>query len=350
MKISGSASVSESVSIGSTRDLLSKLAGVKIGDTVSAEIITRKGSEALLDIGGHRIRADFLRGVPEGNHIDLILTEKNGKNIVFALTAGRGLFREFSVFTNAVILSDEELNSFSIQNLVRFISSTGPGLFDISLFLLGLKRNGRKARELTDILKNMMDRGAGAGTLSYFSLLTSGRFSSEIVIPYLYFMMLRGKKPDFMDENSRSAMDDEIESLLDEIDDGSLISLIDRIVGADENETFSDVVVLPDEDGMSICEYIFHGESCMVNFNLSGLGRICVLIKSLNKKLIVNFFTENQDVLNLMKEKNPLLLNLMEQNGIKKTDIGYYSMKKIVDKIHLWSSDFIIKSGFDVRI
>jgi hypothetical protein len=40
---------------------------------------------------------------------------------------------------------------------------------------------------------------------------------------------------------------------------------------------------------------------------------------------------------------------MLEQNGVKKSVIGYFDSKKIVDKLELWSLDFYTKSGFNVK-
>jgi len=65
-----------SVNLKSSREISDVVRRLKIGDTVAAKIIKSQGNEAVIDINGKRLRADFINGVPDKKVIQLILTDK----------------------------------------------------------------------------------------------------------------------------------------------------------------------------------------------------------------------------------------------------------------------------------
>ena len=55
---------------------------LKVGNEISGKIIQRLGGNfAIMDIGGRKIRADFLNGVPSQDNINLVVEEKKGSLI-----------------------------------------------------------------------------------------------------------------------------------------------------------------------------------------------------------------------------------------------------------------------------
>jgi len=133
-------------------------------------------------------------------------------------------------------------------------------------------------------------------------------------------------------------------------DDTDFSLMLDLIFDDDKNSGKYGELVYPDEENFSGIEYVLKGDSVFLNFELSALGELGVFVRSGKEQVVINFLSGKGETLQFIGENESVLKKMLEQNGVKKSLIGYFDSKKIVDKIKLWSLDFYMKSEFNVKV
>ncbi|MCL1833347.1 MAG: hypothetical protein FWG49_02490 [Leptospirales bacterium] len=164
MKIDGMKGLS--IDVTSTKELGALFKNLKVGDAISASIIKNEGNRAALEIGGKSITAEFLGGVPNKNNIDLILTSKTPERIQFSLAESRAFDHIFKLLSNFSIRHDNDITRASLQNLAKFINSGNVNFFEINLFLMGIKREKERERDIHATVPSEDDQQACLSTQS----------------------------------------------------------------------------------------------------------------------------------------------------------------------------------------
>ncbi len=350
MKITGSSGIS--VNISAARELGSLLKNIRPGDSISAVVIRGEGNRAMLEIGGKLIQAEFTSGIPREKNIELVLTSRSQEKIQFSLkdetSAGKisGFLSPFSV------LHEDEINKSSLQNLARFINSSRGGLAEINLFLLGIKKEQRRDKEGADFFNRLLRKGVPLQTLIDLSSILYGKYNPVLYMTYRYLMELNGKKNSFAEKQNTSSFEHSIDHLCDILkeDDSDLSFMLDYIFNGGDDSSIYGELAYPDDEGFSGIEYVVNGDSVFLTFDLSAAGELGVFIKTAKDSVFINFLSGKEETLGFFKNNEIILKEMLERNGIKKSVIGYFDSKKIVDKIKIWSLDFYTKSGFNVKV
>jgi hypothetical protein len=349
MKISANQGIS--VNISALRETGLLLKNIKPGDTVAAVILRSEGSRASLDIGGRVITAEFTNGVPAEKNIELVLTFKNAEKVQFSLKEGGFEDKIIKYIAPFSVMHDNEPDSNSLRSLARFIFTSKPDLADINLFLAGYKKDKQKDKSGSSFFNNILKKGVPFQTLIDLAYVVYSRYNPVLFAAYRNMLFLTGKKDFNSGKRDLSEFENGMDSLFDAMkDDDSDFSLMLDLV-SDENkrrEKYGELV-FPEEESFSTVEYIINGDSVFLRFNLSTAGEVSVLVKTLKDTVLINFLVFKDDVLQFLEQNEKDLRQMLEQNGIKKTIIGYFDSKKVVDKIKLWSIDFHTKYGFNAK-
>lgn len=349
MKISANQGIS--VNISAVRELGSLLKNINPGDSVSASLIRSEGSKALLDIGGKIITAEFTNGVPRDKIIELVLTAKSPEKIQFALKENDPSEKIMKFLLPFSILQEDDVKKSTLQNFARFINTSKPDLLEINLFLLGLKKDGQKEKNARSIFNHLLQKGVAFQTLVDLSYLIYSKYNPVLFMSYQYMLNLTGRKPFNPGKENSSSFEDDMENLCNILsDDVSDFSVMLKLIFDDHknSEIYGDLIY-PEDESFCGVEYIVKDDSVFLQFDLSAAGVLDVFIKSDKEQVLINFLSGKEEFLSFIKESERILKDMLEQNGIKKSVIGYFDSKKIVDKLELWSLDFYTKSGFNVK-
>jgi len=350
MKITGSPEIS--VKIPAAKELGALLKNINPGDLISATVIRSEGNRAFLEIGGKIISAEFTNGVPRDKIIDLVLTAKSPEKIQFALkddTASGKIFRFLSPFS---ILQEDEVKINSLQNLARFVNSSKPDLVDINMFLLGMKRDEHKWKSQSSFFNHLLQKGVSLQILTDLAYIIYSKYNPVLFASYRFMMAMAGRKTFFSEKQDLALFEDSIGqfcNLLKE-DDSDFSVMLDFIFDDPDSIRIYGDIAYPENGTFSGIEYILNNDSVFLKFDLSSVGELEVFIKSEKDRVLINFLSGKEEALLYIKDKEGTLKSMLEQNGVKKSVIGYFDSKKIVDKIKLWSLDFYTKSEFNVKI
>ncbi len=338
-----------SVNLKSSREISDVVRKLKIGDTVAAKIIKSQGNEAVLDINGKRLKADFINGIPDKNIIQLILTDKSSLNVVFKL-ADAGTHDSVSrLLQSFSLLSDSDTGKISLHSFIKYITSGNPDIFDLNLFLLGLRKGDKKISGQEKLFQMLMQKGLSLSSLNYINYILSSD------TPFLLIMHLLNnfseKKKSYPDEKEKDKAEKELLEILEQDDDGEITEkIIDLFIkNGTENPDYSEIM-LPKEDGFVKIDYIIYNKSFLCTIDLTFLGEIDIIIKDHENFNEILLFTEKNEAELMLSENRKALTDLLELNNVKNAVIHVLNRKKMVDKLSLWASDFYTKSGFDVKV
>jgi len=338
-----------SVNVISTKELGSLFKNINVGDAIPALIIKNEGNRAVLDIGGKTITAEFTHGVPNKNNIDLILTSKTAERIQFSLVENKGSDHIFKLLSNFSILHDND-PKISLQNLAKFISNTNISFIDINLFLMGIKRDRERDRDLPALLNRLLQKGVNFQTLLNVNYLIYSRLNPLLFFSYQYMLNLIGKKVFDFNERFNDDFQESIIDLLRAIkEDDDFDLMVKNFFDENIKSKIYGKYAFPEDEAFIDFEYLIGEDSVFFRLNFSVIGPLEVLIKDQKKNISIHFLSEKDDLINFMIENDNLLKSMLNKSDIKKYSIAYFNSKKIVDKLKIWSLDSYTKSEFNVK-
>ena len=346
-----------SISAVSTKEFGSLFKNIKVGDTISAFIIKNEGNRATLEIGGKTITAEFTNGVPNKNNINLVLTAKTPERIQFSLIDSKGSEQMFKLLSNFSILNDNDTNRISLPNLAKFINSANAGFMDINLFLMGIKREKEKERDLPALFNRLLQKGVTLQALSDINLLIYSRLNPLLLFAYQYMLNLLGKRAFNFNDNlhpsaaEKYSLKESIEDLLKVIqeDDSDFTSMLKIFFDENSDSKNYGKFIFLDDETFTDSEYLIKEDSVFLKLNFSAIGPLEVLIKYRKESILIHFLSEKDNLIDFMKENDSILNNMLNVSGVKKYNIVYYNSKKILDKLKVWSLDFYTKSEFNIK-
>jgi hypothetical protein len=337
-----------SVNLKGSREISDVVKRLKIGDSVAAKIIKSQGNEAVIDINGKRLRADFINGVPDKKTIQLILTDKSSLNVVFKLADKGSHDSVIRLLPSFSLLSDLESEKLSMHSLVKYITSGSPDLFELNLFLLGLRRGDKKNSGQEKLFHMLMQKGLSLSSFNYINYI----LSSDTPLPVImYFLNNFTERKKFLaGEKDREEAEKKFLEILEQDDGGIIEKTIEIFLQKRGDDPVYSEFLLPLEDGFIKIDYIIYNKSFLCTIDLTFLGKIDIIIKDQGDVNEIFLFPEKDEAELMLSENQKSLIDLLELNNAKKAVIHVFNRKKIVDKLSLWASDFYTKSGFDVKV
>jgi len=316
MKITGNSGIS--VNISQVRELGSLLKNINPGDLISATVIRSEGNKASLEIGGRIITAEFTNGVPRDKIIDLVLTSKTTEKIQFSLKENEAAEKIFKFLSSFSLIHEDEVKKSSLQNLARFINITKPDLVEINLFLLGLKKDERKEKNVADFLNHLLQKGAPFQTLIDLSYVIYSKYNPVLFMSYQLMLAMAGKK--FIDSNKEdlASFEGDIDHLCNILkdDDEDFSLMLDLVFDELKNSDIYGDMAFPEEENFSGIEYIVKEDSVFLKFDFSSTGVLGVFVKSEKEQVLINFLSEKDEVLLFIKDSESVLKKMLEQNGV----------------------------------
>ncbi|HOT46071.1 MAG TPA: hypothetical protein PLM53_15570 [Spirochaetota bacterium] len=335
-----------------------QLREIQKGTELPAKIVSRISvREAVLEIGGKRIHAEFQKGVPAGMTITLRLDEVRDNSLFFKLVdpGGREAFaRRLAEMTIA--------DPGRIQaNIASAMAKHPAGIFELNALLLGLQaRHDRKEGGLTGLLSLLAKLGVDKNVVSDLSLLLAGARIDARALQSL--MVIIGFDRDRFKQWS-SGKPGSMEAVIDAIINGingindpatketalrQLIALL-----RDSVETPSGYVSgeLPfaDEDETRPVHYLGKDDAWVFRVDFSAIGRIEVLARRTREGYLLSLFCGRDETLDLLRQNAEALENNMK-NIDPDIHINFSNTAKAINKIVEIYSYFPLNSVFDIRV
>lgn len=343
------------------RELKLPALNLKRGVRISARILERIGDrEAILDVAGNRLRAEFLSGIPSRSRISLIFEGRDSSTLLFRIArdhdASSLRLLDFSIF---------ELDTLGRNELLairRYFKNGIEGIFNLnSSIFRALTGKGERGRSLTDLLNKLLKMGMHKDDLIFLSYIFLGnRGIIDILISLLLFMGLerdalykRFRRYGQDDLNAdMEKLSERIESLLTDEEGIELFRELLFYVasGEDRGSRGFSQFEIPyfDSDGFKSVACIQTREGLVLSLELSGLGKLDILIKSLDSDLRISMFCEDEEALVELKSSvDDLKARLADVK--KAVTVDFYLSRDVMKKIIEINSPLVMNSIFDVR-
>ena len=347
MKITGYSN-SLRVTLNSGRDIGALLKGISVGDRVPARIVSREGNIALLDLAGRRIRAEFTGGIPEGNTVDLILSEKGKKSAVFRLPAADSTSRLTEFLKQFFMTGVKTADRAMIAELLRFISGKSTDLGEINIFLAGMKKDQPKEKKFSDLINRLISLNVPEQTLSDLGLMAAMKLPAPLFSAILFLMEKTGRKREFAADNER--LDDILRDVEEWCDDGLFAQLLEFLAGPQMKGEGYGSLPFPGGEEFTGFDFIFKEDMFFMSFSLSALGRISLFIRMEKGRASLSIGAENDRAVAMLEKDYEELAGSLKRSGTEFDAIRFFNTKKVIDKLRVLCSDFQLKSGIDVKI
>jgi len=337
-------------------------AGMGKGAEVSAHIIERLGGrDALIEIAGKRIHAEFLKGVPAGSVITLKLDDVKNNSYLFKLVDPGGKEALAKQLTETTIFSMDQINKSVMARLSGALSKHPAGLYELNALLLGIqpkqdKKEGDRARFLGHLLK----LGVNKNTVMDISLLLSGlNFSSTTLKLILSLMGYGDDRIRKWTEAGRADIEATVDSIIaeldsipDEKDSGKAIQELIAYLRYAEEKTDGHVsgeFTLFNENEAYAVKFLGKDDTWLFSIDFSNIGKIEILARSREKIDTISIFCGNNDIGDLLESnKAQLFRELMNKNN--NTHINFHNTRNMLNKIVEIYSYSSLNSVFDIKV
>ncbi|MBP7734561.1 MAG: hypothetical protein KA369_01180 [Spirochaetes bacterium] len=334
------------------------LAGLQKGAEITARIVDRKsGRDAILEIGGKRIHAEFQKGIPAGAMITLKLDEIKDGSLLFKMVDPGGRDALARRFLEATI-ADMGLIQ---KNMGSALAKHPAGIFELNALLLGLTpKSDKKEDGLTRFLGRLLKLGVDRGAVTDLSILLSGaRFDSKALHSLFLLLGFDGERIRKWTRGKPGNHDSMIGAIMNEIDrleegetkETVLRQLIGYATQAAEMPAGYVTGELPFHDGDDLrpVRFLGKGDAWVFSVDFSGLGRVEVLARTIGDEYPVTVFCETREALEALKGSAEMLAKNMKNIG-SGIHVNFYNTDQAINKIVEIYSYYSLNSVFDIRV
>jgi hypothetical protein len=336
-------------------------AGIRKGSELTARIVERvRGHEAVLEIAGKRIHAEFLKGIPADTMITLKLDDVKNNSFFFKLVDEGGKESFVRQIMEATIFDGDAIRKNILSSIGSTLSRNPAGIFELNALLLGhIQNEDKKEGGLTRLLNHLLKLGISKQAVSDLSFLLSGMAGNAKSLRWLLLM------PGFDKDRLRkwaSANNTEMMELVN-----SIFGEIDAVQSAEEKESIirqiaaflKDPCVQTGEysSGEFVCfgeeelypaRYAGRENSWIFSVDFSALGRIEILAKKTGGGNSLSIFCDKNEALDALKNEYGQLqrdLALIDRN----IHINFFNTRQVINKIVEIYSYYSLHSVLDIR-
>ncbi len=335
-----------------------QLRDLQKGAELPARIVDRiSGREAVLEIGGKRIQAEFQKGVPAGTMITLKLDNIKNNSFYFKLVDPAG--RE-ALARHVMEMTIFDMNRVQ-KNISAVLSKNPAGIFELNALLSGLHPGHDKKDEgLTRFLGLLMKLGVDKNTITDLSIFLSGipvnskAFQSLLLVLGFDREKIKkwtsGKTADYQtmidgisNEITRLEGDDTKETVLRQ-----LIGLLSD-AGSTPSGYISGEIPFAGDDELYRVRYLGKDDAWVFSVNFSKIGLIEVVARENREGRHISIFCGSGETLDALQgSAGELTKNLKNINP--DIYLNFYNTSLALNKIVEIYSYFSLNSVFDIRV
>jgi hypothetical protein len=335
---------------------------LKEGSRLAVRITGRSGDRhAVLDIGGRRVNAEFLHGVPKSGSLFLVLDRVAKGTLFFSIAEGsskEGLIGELNKFT---IFTLTDLSK-SINELRLYLKEGIYSIFSLNKALIkftGFIEEEKKFEKIVNLLNKMLSRGADYKDLILIAaLINHGKNPAS----YLFYVILSRMFPGYKQIFEKNDINKKIENFLDflnksftESDKDDKIDTIKTILDlcfnkSEKNNLLHGTLIFFEEKKFKLCRYILNENNIILSLDLSYIGNIDILIKQEKSFYFISFFCEKNESIPVLKSDIKLLESVLNSDKMIKTHFVFFNNKKSIEKIIEIISAIDLNYLFDAKV
>lgn len=339
------------------------LKNIKKGGAVTARIVERTGPRgAVLEIAGHRMRADFLKGVPLENRFTLVLADRSDRTLVFRIKEREAGGQAAGMF-DYTLYKAGDIDRAGLARLSRYIGDGVPGLFALNSFLMKLAgEKEKKDFSITGFLNRLLRKGIKREDLLLLSyLFTGGRGGTRGILASLVTAMgmeqgvgLEGVNEDPGDNQRLGEKMDTLARLIGEQEEsGGLEGFLGAFLDPDDpggRRVISGEIPFWEGGEFRPVRYLGREGSLIVSLELSVIGPIEILARDGAKAFQADFFLEKDGAREALERGAGTLKSALGRQLDKDIITRFYNSRDIAKKI-IEINDFMVShSGLDIKV
>ncbi|GEM_PF-1823196 len=323
----------------------SALKNLKMGAKIAGRIIERVGDrEAVLDMGGVRIRAEFLRGVPSNKRIPLIFRGRDGGTLIFQI-AGERSSKLDEIFAYS-LFERNTLGTGEIMAIRKYIQEGPGGIFALNRFILRL-RAGVQLREglFAEVLNKLLTAGVSKDDLLFLSyLLLASRGLKSSVIEILSVLaggesaiqLIRRFRDEKTLRDYSEKFSEKLKALLKTEQGVELFKDLLSVFMSREDSPYREFQMpFWNEDRFESITGIVTPGGMVLTLELSQLGVLDIIIREHGSSLHINLFCEREETLHELEHTVDELRTKLKSVHKGAVNIGFFltgdAMKKIIE-------------------
>ncbi len=303
------------------------LKNIAPGERVSAEIIKPlEGNRAVLRVFGMNIIAQFLKDIPRGKHVELVLTSRQKNTLVFSLVSDKRDISAGENYRRFIIMDDGKARE-SLYH-IRTLLAEGHSLYDINRLLAGITGQsfgGALAGFLNVLLKKGISRKDVVKIAALFLNLKKGSerlFSSIIAAMAAKYDAKLENEFEIIDgsfvREAAGYLGDVLESLAwdDELRE-HFSRLLSWLLNGSSKESMEREIPVYGDEKFNSARMITKGSSMACSFDLSELGHLEVFARVFGEQFLLSIVCDRDksveilrhDLYNLQKRLHSLIKN-----------------------------------------
>jgi len=334
---------------------------IQKGAELPARIIERiGGKEAILEIAGRRIRAEFMKGLPAGSSVTLKLSDVRNNTFMFSMVDPSGRDALAKQVHELTVFPLEHIRSSMMHGIGAVLARTPAGILELNALLLGIKPKQLKEEDgMARLLNRLLKRGASKQLLSGLLVLLGAGFDRDAL---RIFLSLPGPENDILKKWANAGKEEiassianmmrEIETLPD--DDlrreiiGHLLEQFAESGGTQSGYRSGEFAFWNGEEYTPV-RCLGAGESWVFIIDLSNIGRTDVLAKKESKGYSISVFSETEEASAALRESSRELIKKLADipGGIY---INFHITRKAINKIVEIYSHYSLNSVFDAKV
>jgi hypothetical protein len=330
------------------------------GSELTARIVERVGKrDAVLEIGGRRVRAEFVRGLPLSESLVLKLESISRGTYIFKIVDQHAAEEFIGRLAELTIFDAGDFSGSPPHALAAFLSKQPNGIFELNAFLVGiLAKNEKPNDRIATVVNRLMSLGLTLDrALDLSMLLSDAGVGLKIILSLLALAGQgggrAGKQPAKGRDPDEIAGDiaDAIEGIEDEgRREEFIVDLVNILAGLSrEPGVYQRGEIAFHRDGsFHPLRYMGGKKSWVFSIEFSVIGRVDILLKDVGPACHISIFCEKNDVVLSFKEScGPLLDSLGMINA--NIHIDFYNMYNSLNKIVEIYSLHPLHSVFDMK-
>ncbi|MFH0977175.1 MAG: hypothetical protein V1874_15455 [Spirochaetota bacterium] len=334
---------------------LDVLKNLKPGSRVPVTITERLGQRyAVLDIGGSKVKAQFLQGVPNFSKLFLVLESKAGGILLFKIADNSQHKDELMERLSESTVFNRGNFGKSIYNLRSQLRESIGSIFALNKSLLkftGYTDKDNKNERLKNIFNKLLTKGADYKNLLLIAELLANQNNSITQLVNYIFPQISLDHQQISDKDKLKHIIKYFGDLIDEsFTEDEKADAIRDILGtmtdaSEKGETQFGEVLFFDDNKFKLCRYILYNNNIVMSLNLSYLGYIDILIRQDKSFRSVAFYCENEESTSALKGEIAALPLYYEKDIRIIFCNNTESIKKIIEII----SDIDLEYQLDVK-
>jgi hypothetical protein len=334
---------------------------IQKGSELPARIIERiGGKEAILEIAGTRIRAEFMKGLPAGSSVTLKLSDVKNNTYMFSMVDPSGRDALTKQVQELTIFPFQQIRNSLLHAVGTALARTPAGILELNALLLGIKPKLLKEEDgIARILNRLLKGGVSRKTLSALSFLLPGAgFDRDALRTFLSLLGPDGGMFNTWTSAGKEAIASSIADMMREIenlpDEGLRREIVGRLIAhfAETDEAPSGYrsgeFAFWNGEEYSPVRYLGAGESWVFSVDFSNIGRTDLLAKKETTGYSVSVFSETEEASAALRESSGQLMKILADSpgGIY---INFHITRQAINKIVEIYSHYSLNSVFDAK-